>query len=271
MCALADWWWLESYEILRFDAPVTANDFDCVLGTADIVPSASADLITTAYKFGWAYTGEHLYRVLDIEASSPWTITLDANFIETSSAYSVTFWNDTLTLSTAFDHSVSVAPRKDPNYKPLRHVDLAEIEKYGPDLSTYEEDVAREYAIYREDTIVSNRFRMRIFPPPDTTAEYFLRYIMTPADMANDTASALVPVKHESVLADMARLELMKVTGADPGEIAVWEGETTKGIGRMGMEQNKKGNMQRSFGRRGGRETTILPYKLTNYTVGDPI
>jgi hypothetical protein len=272
LCALADWWWLEDYTVLRFSAPVTTENFDCTIATADIVSSAAADTVTTAMVTGWAVTGNHTYRITTIDsASHPQTITLDANFIEASTVYAMKFWNDTITLPTAFDHAVQVVPRKDPNTKPLRHVDLAEIEGYGPDLSAQETDIAQVYSIYKEATIDADQFRMRIFPPPDVTAEYVLRFVQTPVNMANDADEPALPLKHQSVIADMARLELLKVTGANQDEIQTWEGEALKGLQRMFADQVKKGNMQRAFGRRGSADTKTIPWKLTNYTVGDPI
>ena len=272
LCALAEWWWLEDYTILRFDAPVTAENFDCTLGTAEIVSSAAGDAVSANYANGWCFTGEHTYRVLSMDATAhTQTITLDANFIEASTVYACQFWNDTITLPTAFDHAVQLAPRKDPNHKPLRHVDLAEIEKYGPDLSSQEVEIAQTYSVYKEATIDADQFRLRIFPPPDETAEYALRFIQTPIDLANDTATSAVPLKHESVICDMARLELMKVTGAAGDEIQTWEGEALKGLQRMFSDQHKRGNVQKTFGRRGTKATDFIPYKMVNFTAGDPI
>lgn len=269
ICALADWWWLETYEVLTFDAPlVSARDFDCVLATADIVASAASDTITSVYNFGWAFTGENTYRITTVDGT---TVTLDSDFIEASSCYQMAFWNDTKTLCTAFDHAVSLTPRGEPNYKPLAHVPLEQIEAYGADLVGHETSVARWYSIFKESVYDADQFRIRIYPPPEETTEYVMRYIQTPVDLSADTDEPLIPNKHVATLVDFARLELSKVAGVNPDEIAIWESEAQKGISRMLLDQSKKGNVIRQFGRRGTRQTTVMPFRLVNVTAGDPI
>lgn len=273
LCALSDWWWLETYEVLTFNAPVvTGKNFDCTNGTADIIASAAGDAVGTAYLNGWVFTGEHTYRLLEIDtAASGLTYTLDSDFIETSSAYSITFWNDMQTLPTAFDHAVSLFARLDPNRKPLQHVELMDIEEYGPDVTPHYNDVGHMFAVWRETAIDDDQMRLRIFPPPSETCEYVLRYIQTPTDMATDSSTAMVPAKHEGVLVDMARLELLIVTGADQSEIAFWQNQVNMGLARIMSDQHKRGNVQRRFGKRGVVRDQLLPYRLTNYTTGDPI
>ena len=269
ICALADWWWLETYEVLTFDAPlVSARDFDCTESTADIVASAASDSIASTYNFGWAFTGENTYRITTVSAA---TVTLDSDFIETSSCYQMAFWNDTYTLSTAFDHAVSMTPRGAPNYKPLTHVPLEKIETYGADLVGHEAEVAGRFSVFKESVYDADQFRVRIYPPPEEITEYVLRFIQTPADLVNDTDEPLIPNKHVATLVDFARLELAKVAGVTPDEVQLWETEAQKGISRMLVDQSKKGNVLKQFGRKGTRQTTIMPFRLVNVTAGDPI
>lgn len=269
VCALADWWWMEAYEVLTFNAPVvSALDYSCTQATAQIVASAATDTVTTAYNYGWAFTGENTYRVSTVSAL---TVTLDSNWLETSSAYQMAFWNDTKTLSTAFDHVISVAPRGQPNYKPLAHVPHEQIEAYGPNLVGHEDKIARLFSITRESVFVPKRFRIRIYPPPSEVTEYVMRYIRRPIDLVADTDEPRIPEKHVQTLVDFARLELAKVAGVQPAEIEIWETEAQKGIGRMIMDQTKKGNVLRQFGRRGMRRTAVMPVRLVNVTAGDPI
>ena len=269
VCALADWWWLETYEVLTFDAPmVSARDFDCTEATADIVASAASDSVTSAYNYGWAFSGENTYRITTVSAL---TVTLDSDWLETSSAYQMAFWNDTKTLATAFDHAISLVPRGEPNYKPLAHVPLEQIEAYGIDLVGHEYEIANVFAVYKETAFEADQFRIRIYPPPSEVTEYVMRYIQRPVDMSSDTDVPLIPEKHVQTLIDFARLELAKVAGVNADEIAVWDTEAQKGLSRMIADQMKKGNVLRRFGARGVKRTNIMPVRLVNVTAGDPI
>ena len=267
LCALQDWWWLETYEVLRFNAPMaTAHDFLCTAGVA-VMSASGTCMISTAYNYGWCFTGNNTYRVTSVNAAAS-TVTIDALFLEDSSAYSLTFWNDTLTLPSAFDHVVQIAPRKDPNYRPLRQVDLEHIEQMGPNLEGYEDSIGVCYAIFRESSIDIDQARIRIFPPPYETAEYAMRYIQNPSVLSADADSPLLPTKFHSVLVDMARLELLKATGAPDDETASWETEIAKGVNQIVRDQHRKGNKLMQFGRWGAQHGNVLPFRMTNYTVG---
>jgi hypothetical protein len=269
LCALADWWWLETTQVLRFAAPMTTADYIFSVTSNTVAASAADDWLGADYVNGWLYTGTHTYRVLGTAAASVYTI--DANYIGTAATIAATFWNDTITLPTAFDHVISVAPRNDPNYKPLDQVRYEDIERHGPDLSGLETETAQKYAVYRDIALDSDQARLRIYPPPDETAEYLMRYVTLPTALSADGDVPLLPVKFHNVLCDMSRLELLKVTGAPADEVAVWEGEVAKGVQRIFSEQYHRGGMKRRFGRWGRKTLGKMPYNLIDYTLGDPV
>ena len=78
----------------------------------------------------------------------------------------------------------------------------------------------------------------------------------------------MIPPKHHGCLVDMARMELMKVTGAEANEVSYWEGEAQKGLSLMLQDQYAKGKVKRTFGSYGYITQTGMPWKLTNYTEG---
>lgn len=267
LCAMTDWWWLEDYCVLRFNAPmVTEHDFTCTV-TSSVISASGTAMLGAEYLYGWISVGSHCYRITGVTTAAS-TMTLDALFMDPTTVYSCTFWNDTLTLPTAFDHVVSLAPRRDPNYRPLRQISLEEIEKRGPNLEGSECECGEAYAIYRETSFTKTAARIRIYPPPDSTAEYAMRYIQCASVLSADSDVPLLPPKFHSVLVDLSRLELMKVTGANPDEISAWEGETSKGLMQIMKEQMRKGNVLRQFGRFGTQKQVSLPFKMTNYTLG---
>lgn len=266
ICASGEWWWLENTVVLRFDAPMVSGDFLGTIGTTTFKASVADDWPGSSYVSGWAYTGNYTYRLTGTAAAS--TFIIDAPFIETTTSYGCYLWNDVEALPSAFDHAIQMVPRNDPNYRPLRQVELSEIERHGINLEGAESEIAESYAVFHEGSANSVDQKIRIFPPPEETAEYIMRYIQAPSILSASTDAPLIPLKHHQTLVDLARLELSKVSGANPDEIAIWETEVQKGMARMVNDQLKRGNPLRVFGRQGRVGTLRLPFKLTNYTLG---
>jgi len=268
LAAIADWWWLESSELLRFEAPMTALTVVAAVGTADIVPSGTA-YVGTAYTLGWAATGDRTFRVSAIDAASPYTITLDGDWPDASATTTVQLWNDMLTLSSDCDWPVAISPRNDPNNLLLRQVDQAQIESYGANLSGKEQEIAREFAFFREPTYTSSSVRIRIFPPPDEIAEYQCRYRAFAAEMANDTASTLLPTKHEMTLVNLATMKLAKIRREDPDIIAYYADEYNRSLAAMLEDQNRLGSTDARVKLRGLSQAAMaMPFRLTNVTQG---
>lgn len=268
VCSFNQWWWLETYTALTFSAPVVQSvPYTCVKGAATVAPVTAAGALTTAYDYGWFSTDENTYRISGVTAASPYTVTVDSAFLETSGSYTISAWNDTLTLPDDFDQAVAVAPRMDDRMKPLAHVPYEEIEAYGPDMSDQDLDVARCYSIYRETSIASG-YRVRIWPPPDTSIDYILRYRQFPADLSADGDVPLVPAKHHSVLVDMSRLELLTVTGAEKIEVDHWVQQMVSGMNRMMRDASQRGKVKHRFGSYGSITENNLPFRLLNYTEG---
>lgn len=275
ICAMHAWHWLETFEVVSFNAPVVADkNYTNVLGPGNenhLNPSASADVISSSYNFGWAYTGEHTYRITTVETSGS-DVVLDANLIgddATATAFSCTFWNDMVTLSTAVDHVVQVVPRSEQR-KPLKQVDLREIEQYGPNVSNMAREVANVYALFRETVYDTDQIRMRIYPPPDEDVQYTVRYYQNPTALSSDSDVPIIPVKHHSVIVDLSMVRLLGPEGV-PQEISFWENQAAKSVARLYDDQTQHGNKDRSFKRRGIVTAKPLRYKLSNCTLGDPV
>lgn len=268
ICAFTQWWWLETYTALTFSAPVSQGvAYDCTEGATAIAPSTAAGALSTAYINGWVATDDYTYRITDVTTASPYTVTIGFAFIETTTAYSVNVWNDTLTLPDDFDQAIAMAPMLDQDVQPLAHVPFEELEAQGPDVSDQYVDIAQVYSIYRETSITTN-FRVRIWPPPDTEITYVFRYRAFPTDMSADTAVPLIPAKHHSVLVSAARHKLMVVTGQDRQEVDYWQQQTLQGLDRMVRDSMRRGKVKRRFGTYGTVITQDLPWRLTNYTEG---
>lgn len=259
-----DWWWMESETVLTFAAPIS-TDTSCTVtqATADITTSAS---LAAGYDEGWAVSGAQAYRITAISGTA---VTLDSNWIEaTSTAQSMTFWNDMLDLPSDFDHAKQLTCRNDPNHMPVQQVELEEIEKFGPDVSSWQDEHADRFAIFR-DAGRTSTFRIRIFPPPDATAEYTLRYRTIKTALSATSDVALVPEKFHPVLVDgaIARICKMEREAADVWQM--WETSFQQGLREMRREQHKRGNVQRKFKRRGAvSDTKRLPFKTYNTAGG---
>ena len=201
LCAMSDWWWLEDEWIARFEAHV--KDIT-VTATQNSSSLTSSSTLEAAYDEGFLWSGEHLYRINSISQT---TITIDAQWIESSGSYEVTVWNDMITLPTDCDRVVEVLCRNAPKYRPLRMVDLGDIELYGPNVSKHKRKIADRFAVFKEvgrDT----GLRMRIFPPPYELAEYVLRYRVNPSELSTDTDVPLLPEKYHRTLCVLAIADL---------------------------------------------------------------
>lgn len=268
LAAAADWWWLETYEVLRFSAPVTTKSFVCNVGTADMTPLATADQVTTAYVFGWAATGEHTYRISAVATATPYALTLDAKWIEASGTYAIALWNDALPIATACDIPVALLPRNDPNTTPPRFTTQREIETHGPDVSDYATEIANMYTTYREPIYRSSQLALRVFPPPDEVCEYVFRYKQTATAMGDDTATTLIPPKFENCLIAAAQLKYLKLNREDPDLISNFELEFQKALMIMRQTQNRSSSIIRRMGRRGTTHEERMLFKLTNVEEG---
>jgi len=268
ICAFKQWWWLETYTALTFSAPVVvAIPYTCIKGLTTVQPALAAGALPTVYAAGWLSTDENTYRISEIDTVAPYAVTLDTPFLETSGSHSINAWNDTLTLPGTFDRVVGMAPRLDQNVRPLAQVALSEIEAYGPDMSEHYVDVAQMFSIYRETEIVDD-FRVRIWPPPDTPIDYIFRYRQTPADLSSDSDIPLIPVKHHTVLADAARMELLVVTGGEQQEVSYWTQQMMAGLDRMVRDANRRGKIKYRFKGHASVTEQALDWRMTNYTVG---
>jgi len=268
LCAAADWWWLETHELLRFNAPATTKSFVAALGTAEITPAATADQVPADYAFGWAVTGEHAYRLSAVATASPFALTLDSNWIEASGTYAIALWNDTVPLSATCDRPVALIPRGDPNTIPLRLVPMKEIEIFGPDVADYAADIATIYSVYREPVFRSAQMALRIYPPPSEITEYVFRYKQTGTAMADDTATTLLPPKYENCLVAAAQLKYLKLNREDMDLISQFELEYQKAFMRLRGAQSRTNSVVRSMGKRGVLTEASIAFKLTGTESG---
>ena len=250
ICAMAEWWWLEKDQVLVANQPATACVASCTINTATVLISAA--LPTTYGARCWVEAPERLYRVETIVTGT--AMTLDSNWIETTStAVALNIWGDTFSLPVDFDTPVSVQYRGDQTYKPLTQVMLSDIESYGYNIFDWASEVADRYAVYPnpDDTASSKTYLMRIFPPPDETAEYLLRYRMCPTTLSASADIPFLPERYHPVLVDMAKLELFKNEGEDADRIQFAEAEVGKGLSMLMRQNSSRGQVQRRFGRRG--------------------
>lgn len=244
LASLADWWWLETSEVLRFDAAMTAITLTATKGTADLVPATAMD---TAYQHGWLATGDHTYRITTATGTA---LSIDANWIEDSGTYTAYIWNDMTTLSSDCDRPIALLCRNDPNHAPVKLVDALEIESIGPDLSGHQTEFAYMYSIFLDPAHHSTDMVLRIYPPPEETVEYVFRYKRVPQEMANNTATTLVPLKHEKCLVQFAMLKLARIVREDPDVIQSLEVEYQRAYMRMIRDQGRHGRVQKRAGRR---------------------
>lgn len=264
LCTMADWWWLTDTAVIRSNAPVTTFTADCTQGTAEVVITSSAANFTQR---SWCKAPNRTYQII---ANSPTnTLTLDANWIDaTSSPVSLVCWKDTYALSTAVRFVKQVTCRNDPNFAPLRQVPPTEIESFGTDLSDYSTEFADRYAVIMDPdaTGVNDNYMIRFFPPADETAEYMVEYQVAVSDIADDTATAIIPREYDPVLVDMARLELMVVEGEDPDRIQTMQQQVNMGLTVMRKEQSRRGGVHHRFKRRNyvdGQKVTRFKLKNT--------
>ncbi len=268
ICAYKQWWWLETYTALTFSAPVVINvPYTCIKGLTTIQPAVAGGALPAPYTHGWISTDENTYRVLAINASAPYEVTLDTPFLETSGSHNINAWNDTLPLPDTFDRVVGMAPRLDQNVQPLANVPFSEIESRGPDMSEHYVDVAQLFSIYRE-TEISDGFRVRIWPPPDTPIDYIFRFRQTPVDLSSDSDIPLIPTKHHTVLADAARMELLVVTGGEQQEVTYWTQQMLAGLDRMIRDANRRGKAKYRFKGHVSVTEQALDWRMVNYTQG---
>lgn len=245
LAAVADWWWLETSEILRFNAVVTAITVTATKGTADLVAATSVD---TSYQYGWLSTGDYTYR---LESATGTALTLDANWIADSGTATAYIWNDMIELASDCDRPLALLCRNDPNHVPVRLVDRMQIEMIGPDLSSHENEFASMYSVFRDPPYHSAAMVLRIYPPPEETVEYWFQYKQVPSTMANDTARTLIPDKHEGCLVQFAMLKLARIVREDSDIINSLEIDYQRAYMRMVKDQNRQGRVQKRAGRRG--------------------
>ena len=247
LCVLSDWWWLEDEWAARFSAYVTDISVTATKGSGSVTSSTTLD---SAYDEGWLWTGEHLYRINSISGT---TISLDAEWIEDSGSYTVTVWNDMLDLPSDCDRVVEILCRNAPNRKPLRQVDIADIEAFGPNVSRYRKEIADRFAIFKELGRTTSQ-RIRIFPPPSEVAEYGIRYRILPSELTSDSSEPIMPSKYHRMLCELAIADLLTIEREDPDLIAVWQNKASLGMSRMMAEQHQRGGKANLVV--GGRLTT---------------
>jgi len=268
LCGLTEWWWLENDQVLLANQPATSFTATATLGTATVTPSAT---IATVYGARcWVEAPDRVYRANTVSAGL--SITLDSNWIETTTtAVSLNIWGDTFVLPTDFDTAIGVSCRGDPNHKPLRQVALEDIESFGPNISDKACEFADRFAVYRDpdSTATSKTFLMRIFPPPDETNEYLLRYRQCPATLSAAADIPFLPPRFHHVLVDMSKLILFKNEGEDADRVNMLELDVNRGVQMLMRQNNAKGNIQYRFGRRGLAESNMTQeFKFLNTTGG---
>ncbi len=265
LAALGDWWWLESHEILRFSAPVTAITVVASADATTLDAAPSADALGTAYSYGWLSTDDYTYRLEGVSTSA---YAIDAAWIGGSATSTVQIWNDMLTLPSDFDHIISLAPRNEPSRKPLSHVEYEDIEAFGHDVASFQAEVADRFAVFRDTAYFSADFRLRIFPPPDQVAEYLCRYILSPGEMTTATATTLIPGKHEGTLVALSRLNLARICREDSDVIQSLAADVADGVSRMIRDQRARGGMKVRMKLRGTIERIPQMFRLVNVEAG---
>ena len=268
ICALTEWWWLEKDQVIVANAPATSFVASATIASTAMIISGS--IATTYGANTWIGAPERVYRATSISGSATVTLTLDSPWIETTNtAVAVDLWGDTFTLPTDFDTVVSVASRSDDNYKPLTQVTLADIETYGSNVFDWASEVADRFCVYPnpDGTASSKTQLIRIFPPPDETTEYLLRYRMCPATLSAAADVPFLPERYHPILVDYAKLELYKNEGEDSDRIQFAEQEASKGMAMLIRQNSQRGNVNRRFGRRGiVASVAVTPVKFLNTT-----
>lgn len=252
ICAMSEWWWLESDRIILANAPATSIVASATLGSVAMHLSAA---VPTTYGLNtWIEAPGRMYRVVTVSGVADMTFTLDTPWVEaTSTELPVNIWGDTFVLSTSFDNPVSLVPRHHTSYKPLVQVMLSDIEAFGINIFDHATEVADRYCIYAnpDDTGPSKTYLLRIFPPPSEVTEYLFRYRMCPATLSAATDIPYLPERYHHVLVDMAKVELFKNEGEDADRIQLAEEEAMKGMSMIMRQNSQRGQINRRAGRRG--------------------
>lgn len=275
LCAITDWWFLEKHAVITTSAYVRTVDVYVTNGSSTLEPSSSSGLFLDEYDNGWLSTGEHIYRILDA-SNSVGEIIIDSEWLEATADSAllgldaeVSIWQDTFDLPSDFDKVLGVYPRHQPGKMPLRQVDPIDLLAKTPDVSDEATEFARIFCVYRE-TDKTSRYRIRIYPPPSTEAEYLVRYIALPDDLTSSSDEAYLPEKYHSVLSDYSKLRLMKDRREDPDVIQNCEIEVQKGLRRMWKAQERSSSISYKFGRRGHHRAQRLDFKTVNVTTDSP-
>jgi hypothetical protein len=250
LCGLSEWWWLEKDYVITANQPVETFTGTATVGSTTITASSA---ISTVYGArAWVEAPERVFRVESASAGTYFTI--DSKWIETTATdVSFSIWGDTYVLPTDFDSAITISCRADPNHKPLRQVDLEDIEAFGPFISDKASEFADRFAIYPnpDSTATSKTFVARLFPPQDETSEYLLRYRMCPATLSAAAEVPFLPEKFHFVLVDMARLQLYKNEGEDADRIQMAESDVSNGVAMLMRQNTIRGRVQYRFARRG--------------------
>lgn len=268
LCAMGDWWFLEKDWVLTVNTPVTSyTPVTATLGSPTVVPSAGISFATVYGILDWVKAADRTYQIN--AAVTATALILDSNWLDaTNTAATISVWGDIFTLPTDCAYVRQVSCRGDPNHKPLQQVNLGDIEAYGPDVSDYGYEFGNRYAVFRDpdqNSTASQVLKLRIFPPPDETTEYLVRYRIEPQDLSADTDVPFIPPQYHQCLVDAARLELLKIEGEDADRIQAWEQELARSVRRLFNEQAKRGKILRRFGRRGYvSDAPAVRFKMKN-------
>jgi hypothetical protein len=250
LCSLKDWWWLETDGVIRTTPIVeTGLTASVTQDNADITTSSALD---ASYKYGWASSGTHVYRISNIVTT---TVTLDATWIEdTDAAQAMTFWNDMFLLPADCKDILEMTIRYYPNDKPLARVEPVEIERHGLDLSAMGGEWGQMYALIRDTALSETQLFARIFPPPTVELEYSIRYMAQPTALSADADVPLVPVEHHDALVELAIVRALEIDQRPTDHIQHWQGEARFSLRKMLRAQDERQGSLQQVGMKGSQE-----------------
>lgn len=263
LAAMSTWWWLKKKSIIRV-SPATSSTMTATLGTTTLTP-ASGEQISTDYTDGYLYSGGHTYRITTILATTPYTVTLDAEWIEASGSYDMEVWKDTYELPSDFSYAMAVTVRSDPNHLPLRFISEEEMDSHGMERYSGAIEQASVCCV-RKDLQIGTSMLLQIYPVPSEECEYLVTYYANITELSSDSDEPDLPVRFHDVLANLAIAKMLKMDREDADVIAHWDTEARLGMARLLEEQGRMEPTTYRFGRRGYTKEAPIKFKTVNVT-----